>query len=818
MGKGKMSLIDVRAMVKELKSKLIGLRVANIYHLSDKTFLIRLSGTDLKQMLLVESGVRLHTTKYAREHDQAPSNFCAKLRKHLRMLKLEDIAQVGNDRIVDLQFGRGDKMHHLILEFYDQGNIILTDANYQIIMLLRVHTYAPAAAPVIGPDGSVLPVIVPALTSKVSSTSSKSGKPKKPAAGAAAAAADAEDGSAAAAADESEDRVAVREQYPMSQVQMPQTHVTIEMIQACMVKQWYKEQAEAAALPLLAAESKVESKEAVEDGAAEAAAAPAADSAAAPAAADADADSSPSDFRNQQGKKQQAKEAEKIAAKRRAREAEEAKKKLAKPKMKQGMPIKAVLAQDLHFGPDVIEECLLRAKIDPNQTLSAFISSSSGAAADSSSTGSASAVFSPALLQSLCTALQEAPKLLDRISTEKLPGYIFWKIEQQAPTTAQQQPQQQQAKKPKPPKQKRNAAGELVVDEIDVGATVASAVAAAATVSSSVAAAAAAPAAEPTAPVAAASASSSSPAAAVPAAAADSSTSSSSAAAPPAAAAPRADGGIELYTEYVPILLACHSLKGEYKSLPAPLKFDSFDEAMDEFYSKQESQKEEVRLLKEKAQALQKLEREKQRQATQLAALAQQQATSILKASLIEQNLAAVNACIGSVNAEIAKGTDWRDLTRMIKEERSNNNNPIAKMIHSLKLLENQITILLSEGMAHLLPENAGNKAIKVYQIDIDLGLSAFSNAQLYYDSKRKHALKQSKAESASSQAIRAAERKTNQALSSVDIRSRIQKVRKIFWWEKFHWSVTSARRSNRIWSECVGGGDVGGWTMCARL
>jgi len=118
MGKGKLSLIDVRAIVKELRGKLLGLRVANIYHLSAKCFLLKLSGQDVKQTLLVESGARLHTTKYDREVDKMPSNFAAKLRKHLRLTKLEDIQQVGNDRIVDLQFGRGDKCHHLILEFY----------------------------------------------------------------------------------------------------------------------------------------------------------------------------------------------------------------------------------------------------------------------------------------------------------------------------------------------------------------------------------------------------------------------------------------------------------------------------------------------------------------------------------------------------------------------------------------------------------------------------------------------------------------------------------------------------------------------------
>jgi predicted ribosome quality control (RQC) complex YloA/Tae2 family protein len=109
MGKGKLTLLDVRAIVKELRTKLVGLRCANIYHLNAKTFLLKLSGTDIKHTLLVESGARIHTTKYEREHDKMPSNFCTKLRKHLRLQKLEDIQQVGNDRIIQFTFGRGEK-------------------------------------------------------------------------------------------------------------------------------------------------------------------------------------------------------------------------------------------------------------------------------------------------------------------------------------------------------------------------------------------------------------------------------------------------------------------------------------------------------------------------------------------------------------------------------------------------------------------------------------------------------------------------------------------------------------------------------------
>ena len=39
-----------------------------------------------------------------------------KLRKHIRAKRLEDIAQLGVDRVVDFRFGSGDGCHHVILE------------------------------------------------------------------------------------------------------------------------------------------------------------------------------------------------------------------------------------------------------------------------------------------------------------------------------------------------------------------------------------------------------------------------------------------------------------------------------------------------------------------------------------------------------------------------------------------------------------------------------------------------------------------------------------------------------------------------------
>ena len=84
--------------------------------------------------------MRFHLTEYQRDKSSIPSNYTMKLRKHLRNKRLTNISQLGADRAVDFQFGRGETSFHLILEIYVSGNLILTDSEYQILTLLRVHS------------------------------------------------------------------------------------------------------------------------------------------------------------------------------------------------------------------------------------------------------------------------------------------------------------------------------------------------------------------------------------------------------------------------------------------------------------------------------------------------------------------------------------------------------------------------------------------------------------------------------------------------------------------------------------------------------
>lgn len=132
--------MDVRALVILLRKKLIGLRVANIYDVSGRLYLLKMSKGGRKEHLLIESGIRIHTTEFIKNNKSLPSGFSMKLRKHLRTKKLTSIKQVGMDRVIDLQFGKDEYAAHIIVELYAQGNIILTDQNYTILSLLRSYT------------------------------------------------------------------------------------------------------------------------------------------------------------------------------------------------------------------------------------------------------------------------------------------------------------------------------------------------------------------------------------------------------------------------------------------------------------------------------------------------------------------------------------------------------------------------------------------------------------------------------------------------------------------------------------------------------
>ena len=150
--KTRFSTADAKCQVRDIRSLLLGQRIANVYDLNDRTYVFKFAvpGQSEKILLLLESGIRFHTTKYARDKSEMPSPFCMKLRRHIRTRRLEDVKQLCGDRIVDFKFGSGDSVFHIILELYANGNIVLTDGNYEILALLRSHQFEEDVAIKVG--------------------------------------------------------------------------------------------------------------------------------------------------------------------------------------------------------------------------------------------------------------------------------------------------------------------------------------------------------------------------------------------------------------------------------------------------------------------------------------------------------------------------------------------------------------------------------------------------------------------------------------------------------------------------------------------
>lgn len=127
-----------QAITNELSQSLVGLRLANIYDISSKKFLLKFAISGKKEQLIVDSGFRLHTTEFTRPTAAAPSAFTSRLRKFLKTRRCTSLSQIGTDRIIELQFSDGG--YRLFLEFFASGNVILTDADLKILAILRtVH-------------------------------------------------------------------------------------------------------------------------------------------------------------------------------------------------------------------------------------------------------------------------------------------------------------------------------------------------------------------------------------------------------------------------------------------------------------------------------------------------------------------------------------------------------------------------------------------------------------------------------------------------------------------------------------------------------
>jgi predicted ribosome quality control (RQC) complex YloA/Tae2 family protein len=136
-----MSGIDVKAMTSELSLKL-PLWIDKVYQFDTRTMSVRLNGENkARYQMIIEAGRRAHLVKDLPEPPKNPPQFAMLLRKYLSGGKVLAIRQHGLERILIFDIGKGSHTYRLIIELFDEGNIILTDENYTIIKPLRHHRF-----------------------------------------------------------------------------------------------------------------------------------------------------------------------------------------------------------------------------------------------------------------------------------------------------------------------------------------------------------------------------------------------------------------------------------------------------------------------------------------------------------------------------------------------------------------------------------------------------------------------------------------------------------------------------------------------------
>jgi len=136
-----MSGIDVRAMASELREKL-PLWVDKVYQFDSRTMAIRLNGENkAKYLVLIEAGRRIHVVRSIPEPPKNPPHFAMFLRKYLSGGKVLSIRQQGLNRVIIFEIGKGTTTYNLIIELFDEGNVILTDPSFTILKPLRHHRF-----------------------------------------------------------------------------------------------------------------------------------------------------------------------------------------------------------------------------------------------------------------------------------------------------------------------------------------------------------------------------------------------------------------------------------------------------------------------------------------------------------------------------------------------------------------------------------------------------------------------------------------------------------------------------------------------------
>ncbi|VDK37675.1 unnamed protein product [Taenia asiatica] len=239
-------------------------------------------------------------------------------------------------------------------------------------------------------------------------------------------------------------------------------------------------------------------------------------------------------------------------------------------------------------------------------------------------------------------------------------------------------------------------------------------------------------------------------------------------------------GKLNKYDSYYPLRFAHLSSK-------PGIEFASFNKAVDEFYSSLEIQRNEIQSIQNAKSANKKLENIKRDQEQRIEALREEQISDYQKAQLLELNMDLVDKVIMTLNSAIANQTSWRVLEEVLEKQKERGDDPVANCIVRLQLASNQAVLRLNNRYA-----DDGDMEATTQDVLVDLDSTAFQNAKKYYTHRRQAEAKERKTIAGTAIALKAASKKAEKTRKGVREAPRLSKTRKPFWFEKFHWFISS--------------------------
>uniref|UniRef100_A0A0X3NZ65 Nuclear export mediator factor NEMF n=1 Tax=Schistocephalus solidus TaxID=70667 RepID=A0A0X3NZ65_SCHSO len=252
---------------------------------------------------------------------------------------------------------------------------------------------------------------------------------------------------------------------------------------------------------------------------------------------------------------------------------------------------------------------------------------------------------------------------------------------------------------------------------------------------------------------------------------------------------PKEPGKLSKYDVFHPFRFAQFATR-------AAIEFPTFNQAVDEFFSSLESQRTEVQIVQNEKKASKRLDNVRKDQEQRLKKLQEEQVLDNRKAELLELNADLVDKVLYALNYALANQTSWTVIETAVAEQKARGD-PVSSCIERLQLDLNQAVLRLNDPYVNDDDEDEEKEEEKgdteeSLEVTVDLGCNALQNAKRYYDHRRLAHDKEKKTITGTKRALKAASKKAEKTKTQVHGVQRISKTREPFWFEKFHWFISS--------------------------